>query len=127
MDPRQRVLAAVCGLALLGAIIELVRRRKLKEEYSVLWLAAGVVILVIGLNYSLLEAITQFIGAGWTSSTLFFFGILFVVALCLQFSVKISLLEDRVKNLMQQLAIIEARGTRTPAGKDEAEADEGPR
>ncbi|MCP4640697.1 MAG: DUF2304 domain-containing protein, partial [bacterium] len=70
MDIRQRITAAACGLALLVAIIELVRRRKLKEEYSVLWLAAGVVIVIIGLNYSLLEWITGLIGAGLTSSTL---------------------------------------------------------
>jgi len=53
--------------------------------------------------------ITGAIGAGWTSSTLFFFGIFFVLALSLQFSVKISALETRVKNLAQQLAIVEAR------------------
>ena len=109
MDIRQRILAAVCGLGLLLVIIELVRRRKLKEEYSVLWLAAGVAILAVGLNYSLLQAITGFIGAGWTSSALFFFGILFVLALSLQFSVKISTLETRVKNLAQQMALLEAK------------------
>jgi hypothetical protein len=109
MDIRQKILAAACGITLLIAIIELVRRRKLKEEYSWLWIAAGIVILVVGLNYRLLVWITEFIGAGWTSSTLFFFGIMFVVALCLQFSVKISRLETQVKNLVQQIALLEAR------------------
>ena len=109
IDPRQKLLAAACGIGLLITIIELVRRRRLKEEYSVLWIAAGVVILVVGLNYSLLERITNLIGAGLTSSTLFFFGIFFVVALSLQFSVKISRLEMQVKNLAQELAIAHAR------------------
>lgn len=109
IDPRQKLLAAACGVGLLITIIELVRRRRLKEEYSVLWIAAGVVILVVGLNYSLLERITVFIGAGLTSSTLFFFGIFFVLALSLQFSVKISKLELQVKNLAQELAIAHAR------------------
>lgn len=109
MDPRQRILAAVMGIVFLLAILEMVRRRRLKEEYSWLWIAAGIAILVIGLNYRLLVWITGAIGAGWTSSTLFFFGIFFVLALSLQFSVKISALETRVKNLAQQLAIVEAR------------------
>lgn len=123
MDIRQRILAAVCGLGLLLAIIELVRRRKLKEEYSILWLAAGVAIVVVGLNYSLLQTITALIGAGWTSSTLFFFGILFVLALSLQFSVKISTLETRVKNLAQQMALLEAQrnGPESPDAGREAE------
>ncbi len=122
MDVRQKILAAVFGVTLLVFIIELVRRRKLKEEYSWLWIMAGVAILVIGLNFSLLRGITRFIGAAWTSSTLFFFGLFFVLALCLQFSVKISTLETKLKNLSQKLAIFEAERTQnedsTDKGKD---------
>ena len=109
MEIRQKVLAALFGISLLIVILELVRRRKLKEEYAWLWIAAGIVMPVIGLNYPLLVAVTRFIGAGWTSSTLFFFGLFFVIALCLQFSVKISRLETHVKNLAQELAILKAR------------------
>jgi hypothetical protein len=105
VDTRQKILAAVCGISLLIVIVELVRRRKLRVEYSWLWIAAGVAIVIVGLNYSLLVRITDFIGAGFTSSTLFFFGIFFVLALCLQFSVKISKLETQVKNLAQELAL----------------------
>ena len=114
MDIRQKVLAAVCGISLLLVIVELVRRRKLRVEYSWLWIAAGVAIAVVGLNYSLLVWITEFIGAGFTSSTLFFFGIFFILALCLQFSVKISKLETQVKNLAQELALQRPK-TKSPA------------
>ncbi|HOJ32449.1 MAG TPA: DUF2304 domain-containing protein [Candidatus Hydrogenedentes bacterium] len=108
MSTHQRVVAAIFALTLLVTIIELVRRRKLKEEYSWLWIMAGVGALVIGLNYSLLETITRLIGAGFTSSALFFLGIFFVLALCLQFSVKISKLETQVKNLVQHISLLEA-------------------
>lgn len=121
MEIRQRILAAVFGLVLLAAIIELVRRRKLKEEYSWLWILAGVAILVVGLNYGLLTRITEFIGAGWTSSTLFFFGLFFVIALCLQFSVKISTLENRLKNLTQHIALLEAK--KPPERQDRKDDD----
>jgi hypothetical protein len=113
MDIRQKILAAAFGIALLATIIELVRRRKLRVEYSWLWILAGIAIVVIGLDYPLLEWITRFIGAGWTSSTLFFFGIFFVLALSLQFSVKISRLETEVKNLAQELALREPKVPRT--------------
>ncbi|MDZ4857888.1 MAG: DUF2304 domain-containing protein [Candidatus Hydrogenedentes bacterium] len=109
MDIRQKILAAVFGITLLAFIIELVRRRKLRVEYSWLWICAGLAIVVVGLNYALLEWITKLIGAGWTSSTLFFFGIFFVVTLCLQFSVKISRLETEVKNLAQELSLREPK------------------
>jgi len=119
METRQKILAALFGVTLLVAIIELVRRRKLKEEYSWLWILAAVAILVIGLNYPLLQWITRLIGAGWTTATLFFFGIFFVLALCLQFSVKISKLETQVKNLAQQLAILQARRPAADSGDSE--------
>jgi len=110
MEARQKIIALVFGLSLLIVIIELVRRRKLKEEYSWLWIAAGVAVLVIGLSNTLLIKITHFIGAGFPASTLFFFGIFFVMALALQFSVKISRLETKVKNLAQEIAILRAKG-----------------
>jgi hypothetical protein len=122
IDPRQRILAAVFAIGLLITILELVRRRKLKEHYSVLWIAAGIVILVVGLNYNLLFSITRFIGAGYTSSTLFFFGLFFVIALCLQFSVTLSGLETRQKNLAQRIAMLEAkRGDSPNAQSDKRE------
>ncbi len=109
MSTHQRIVAAIFALTLLVTIVELVRRRKLKEEYSWLWILAGLSALVIGLNYTVLEWLTKLIGAGFTSSALFFLGIFFVLALCLQFSVKISKLENQVKNLVQTIALIEAR------------------
>jgi len=119
MTVHQRIVAAAFGLTLLVFILELVRRRKLKAEYSWLWIIAGVGALVIGLNYSLLGAVTKLIGAGFTSSALFFLGIFFVVALCLQFSVKISRLETEVKNLAQQQALLNAKkgGEAKPEGE----------
>ncbi len=117
MDVRQKILAAVCGIGLLLVILELVRRRKLREDYAWMWLLAGVVIAVVGLNYNLLLWVTRFIGAGFTSSTLFFFGLFFLLALCLQFSVKISKLETQVKNLTQRLALQDSRMPRADDDK----------
>ena len=107
-NPRQVALALLVGIGFLAFIIELVRRRKLKEEYSWLWFLAGIVMLVIGLFYDLLIWITNVIGAGNTTSTLFFFAIIFLILLCLQFSVKISRMETQIKNHAQRTAIEEA-------------------
>ncbi len=109
METRQKVLALVFGITLLLVIIELVRRRRLKEEYSWLWILAGVAVLILGMSHTALMAVTRFIGAGFPASTLFFFGIFFVLALSLQFSVKVSRLENDVKNLAQELALLRAK------------------
>ena len=87
-------------------IIELVRRRKLREEYSWLWLLTGAGIIILAIFYDLLRNITELIGAENPTSTLFFFSTIFLVLLCLQFSVQISKLSDRVRKLTQELAIL---------------------
>ena len=108
MPLRQKVFAVIVALAILVAIVELVRRRKLKEEYSFLWLLVGALMLVLGVWYGLLQAITRFIGAGFTSSTLFFFGIIFLMLMNLHFSMKVSDLSEKVKNLAQEVALLRA-------------------
>ncbi|MCP4645046.1 MAG: DUF2304 domain-containing protein, partial [bacterium] len=57
-----------------------------------------------------------------TSSTLFFFGILFVLALCLQFSVRISGLETRLKNMAQHIALLEAKEPEDTPGSESGDS-----
>ena len=64
------------------------------------------VILVI--RYDLLIILTHFIGAITATSTLFFFAIIFLMLVCLQFSVIISKQEDRIKNLTQEITLLKA-------------------
>jgi hypothetical protein len=110
-----RIVAIAGSLALLVFIIELVRRRRLKEEYSVLWVTTAVVLLVLASWGGLLRDITHALGAVALSSTLYFFGLLFVILLLLNFSVRVSLLERRLTSLVQEIALLtENRG----AGQD---------
>ncbi|MDY6862563.1 MAG: DUF2304 domain-containing protein [Thermodesulfobacteriota bacterium] len=108
MPIRQKVVAIIIGLSIFIVILELVRRRKLREEYSWLWLLTGAIILTLTLWYESLLKITHLIGAGLPTSTLFLFAIIFLILLCLQFSVQISKLSDQVKNLVQELTILKA-------------------
>jgi hypothetical protein len=106
MPPRTRAVAVLGSLIILGLVIELVRRRRLKEEYSLLWIVTAVVLLVLSLWYGLLLDITDLVGAVLPSSTLFFFGLVFVILLLLHFSVRISLLERRITSLVQELGLL---------------------
>jgi len=108
MPLRQRIFAIVISVLICVIIVDLVRRRRLKEEYSLLWLVTGILLFVMAIWYDLLKAITGFIGAVLTSSTLFFFGIIFLILINLHFSIRISELTDKVKNLVQELALVKA-------------------
>jgi hypothetical protein len=102
-----RVVGIAGSFALLVLIIELVRRRQLKEEYSVLWVLTGFVLLVLAAWEGLLRAVANAIGASSEASMLYFFGLIFVVFLLLHFSVRVSRLERRVIALLQEIALLE--------------------
>ncbi|MEW6108625.1 MAG: DUF2304 domain-containing protein [Nitrospirota bacterium] len=105
MTPKLKAIAVLIGVFLFLYIIELVRRRKLREEYAWLWLVTGAIIILLSIWYDLLVAISDFIGGILPSSVLFFFGMVFLLIILLHMSVKISSLAGQVKTLAQELAI----------------------
>ncbi len=109
IDLSTRLVALALGLALLVFIIDLVRRRKLKEEYSVLWVTTVIVILVLSVWFELLVWITDLIGGVAPSSTLFFVGLLFVFFMLLHFSLRVSSLERQLVALVQEIGLMSAR------------------
>ncbi|MDJ0850132.1 MAG: DUF2304 domain-containing protein [Myxococcota bacterium] len=115
-----RVVALVAAVALFAAVLEAVRRRKLLEELTPIWLSCALAILVLAFSFDLLVAITDLIGAWTPSSTVFFLGLAFLMAISLGYAVRISTLSNRVKVLAQELAILRAelsrRGDAHPPG-----------
>jgi hypothetical protein len=101
-----RIVAIVGSVMLLVLIVELVRRRRMKEEYSILWVGTAIVLIVVAAWGGALHFLTHTIGAVSESSALYFFGLLFVIFLLLHFSVRVSLLERRLTALVQEIALL---------------------
>jgi len=106
MPLTQKIFAVIFSVLFLYAIFEMVRKRRLLEQYSVIWLALGTIMLVLGLWYDALLFVTRLIGAGFTSSTLFFFGITICLLLNLQASFELSRNATHIKNLTQEVALL---------------------
>lgn len=104
-----RWLALSISGALVLVVLWLVRRRRLREEYTPIWIAVSVALVVISLRLDLLRELTRAIGAWTPSSTVFFLGELFLVAICLNYAVRLSRAGVQIKNLAQELAILRAR------------------
>ncbi len=109
MGLRQKIFFLFVAIFIFIVVIDLVRRRKLREEYSVLWLLTSLVMIVLIVNYDWLVKITNFIGAALPTSALFFFGLLFLMTITIHFSVNISRLSNQVKNLAQENALLKNR------------------
>jgi hypothetical protein len=114
-----RVIAIVLSLLLVGAVLWLVRRRTLREEYTPIWMGVALGIAALSLVPSLLVWLTRAVGAWTPSSALFFFGELFLLAICLNYAVRLSGLTLQVKNLAQELAVL--RGELEAARSDRGE------
>ena len=107
---RRVEIAMILGsVGLLLIVLELVRRRRLKEEYSLLWLLTAVVLLALSLWRSSLDLIAKLMGVFYPPTALFVVGFGFVLLLLLYFSTIISKLSGENSNLTQRLAILDWR------------------
>lgn len=107
MSLRIKIVTFVICIAMLLLIVDLVRRRKLREEYSQLWFATWLGILILMVWFDLLKWVSHLIGAVSTVSTLFLFAFMFLILISLHFSVVISKLTDKIKDLSQQHALLQ--------------------
>lgn len=109
MTPHQKVFAIFVCLIIFFITFELVRKRTLREEYSVLWLSTSVVMFFLILKYDWLVYLTSFIGAKLVTTTLFIGSIIFLVLISVQYSIKLSRVSDQIKNLTQENALLKNR------------------
>ncbi|MEZ5963270.1 MAG: DUF2304 domain-containing protein [Planctomycetota bacterium] len=107
MPAGQQTVAYVLALSMLAVAVELVRRRKLRDEYALVWLGTGTALLLLAWQHQWLSWFQNLIGAKSPVSALFFGGFVFLMLLCLQFSVRLSKMSFRQKTLVQKIAILE--------------------
>ncbi|GJL79438.1 MAG: hypothetical protein NPINA01_24270 [Nitrospinaceae bacterium] len=107
MPPRIRIIAIIICIFLVAYVFELVRRKHLNEEYSLGWLVTGTLMLILSISEDLLIWISDLVGATLFTSTLFFSGLVFLMIICLHFSIRISALTNQVRTLTQHLGILD--------------------
>jgi hypothetical protein len=90
-------------------VIELVRRGSLREQYSLLWLAVGLIMLLFSVNRRFLQTVSHWFGVDYAPSLLFLFAVIGAFALLLHVTVVLSKLTDRVVRLTQELGISQLR------------------
>jgi len=103
---RIQVLAIVGSTLLIIFILELIRRRKLKEEFAVLWLGMGAVFLIISLFRGLLDRFSILVGIGYPPAALFLILIMGLMMILVHFSVAISELKEANKKLAQEIGLL---------------------
>ena len=110
----------VASLVLLGVVFELIRSRKLRERYALLWLVTGVALLALSAWRDGLNTLADWAGVdSYPPAVLFAIGLLFIIVVLLHYSTVISRLADQNAILAQRLALLEAaveERTQKPSG-----------
>jgi len=114
---RVSIIGAAASLLLLLVVLELIRGRRLKERYALLWLATGVVLLVLSAWRDGLNTIAGWLGVEtYPPAVLFAVATLFILLVLLHYSTVISKLTDENVDLAQRIALLEERVSRSSSG-----------
>ncbi len=100
----------IAVVVILAVVIEVVRRRRLSESYALLWIGVAVVGSLLALARPLVDRLSNAIGIVYGTSLVFALAILFLLIVCINLSMHVSRLEQRVETLAQELALRDVQG-----------------
>ena len=101
--------AIVVGTIALICIVELLRRRQLKEKYAVLWLTVGAGMFVLGAFPGLLNTVADHVGVKDPPNLLLFAAALLLLSVCVHLSWEASRLEEKTRTLAEEVALLRER------------------
>jgi hypothetical protein len=120
-----QLVSIVVSAALLILIVELVRRRRLTEEYSFIWIICAAALLALSLWRNLLDLSAAALGVHYPPAVLLLVLTFFVVLVSLYFSVVMSRQRQQIERLVEELALLDAdvRALRQSTGEREKRDD----
>lgn len=101
-----RIFIACVSLALIWSVIALIKKKKLKVEYSLLWLTMGVVIILFSLWPTLVNKLAEVLGIYYLT-LIFLVSLSFILLMLIHFSTTVSRLSENETTLAQKQAILE--------------------
>jgi hypothetical protein len=104
-----RVIIFILGLMLSIIIFELVRKKKFREELSLMWFTVGIAIMASSVADLVIDPIARLLKIGYPPALVFVWVIFFLILALLYFSVLISDLKGKIKELSQKIALMELK------------------
>jgi len=115
------IFGIVSAALILVVVVELLRRRHLRERHAIWWMIAGVLALIAGVFPATLVWVSQLVGVEVPTNLVFFVSIAILFLVGLQHSSELTQLESKTRTLAERVAIIElnARERESRAERDE--------
>jgi hypothetical protein len=110
------IIALVCAVATLTVIVELTRRRQLREKYAFLWLGVGVFVAVVAVAPGLFNRLAHDMGVISPPDLLTVVAALFLLVVCVHLSWELGRMEDKTRLLAEEVALLrnEVEGMQAP-------------
>ena len=108
LTDRVQVVAIAISVALLLVVLELVRRRKLSEDYSIVWILGALILLVFSVWRGLLNSVAALVGIFYPPSVLLMGLVLLVFVALLAMSVVLSRQRRQIESLTEESAVLAA-------------------
>ena len=102
------VLVIAIAVMIAVTVVFYVRRWRLKEQYSILWLALAVVMVVTAATPDLVEWFAGRLDVQYAPSVLFFLALSFIAVMLFHYSLEISRLSDQNRELAQEVGLLRA-------------------
>ena len=124
---RIQVVALTVSIVLLLIVLELVRRRKITEEYSFIWILSSLLLLAVSIRREILNAAARWLGIYYPPILLVMVLIVIVFAASLGFSIIVSRQRQQIERLIEETAILSAelRDLREDVDRDRFERVDG--
>jgi hypothetical protein len=108
MTDRVQIAALTASVVLLLLVLELVRRRRLAEEYSALWILSALALMAVSWRRDLLDTAARWLGVYYPPAVLLLVVILIVFTASLSFSVILSRHQRQIDRLIEETAVMSA-------------------
>lgn len=103
-------IVAVLGACLvLGFMIELLRRRRLREKYAALWIGVSALVLATVAMPGVLRSVAQILGVTVPLNLVFFGSLILLLIVSIQLSAEITALQREVQTLAEEVALVRHR------------------
>jgi hypothetical protein len=103
------ILGILAALLTLGVVIEMMRRKRMRERHAIWWLLAGTLALIIGVFPGILNWTAELLGVGVGTNLVFFVSIAVLFLVCIQASAELTTLEDKTRSLAEQTVLLQLR------------------
>ncbi|MCU4182924.1 DUF2304 domain-containing protein [Acidiferrimicrobium sp. IK] len=102
------LIALVAAVVTIAALVEMLRRRQIRQKYAITWVLVGVAVAVVAVDPGLFNGLAHALGVINPPDLLAVMAALFLLLVTVHLSWEIGRLEDRSRLLAEEVALLRA-------------------